>query len=273
MALIIAATDFSAVGEHAVKYACEIAMAQSAELLVIHTFIMPVMFTDIPVPNNLTNDAQKDADAQTRALLDELALSYPGLAVKGKVVYGDVADAINENNTGTEVPWLVIIGNNNVREAISIDSTLMETFKNSRYPVLAVPPAAAYKPVKKICFAFDNKYKGSDLALLQLRDLQQQLQAELHVLYAQAEGQGSGNSAEIEDVSKTILAAANPHYHFMYNASVEGTIKTFIAENDMDWLVVMPRKHSFIDGLFHKSHSKAMAHEIHIPILALHENV
>jgi hypothetical protein len=50
MPLIIAATDFSDVAENAVNYACSLATAQKAEVMVIHSFIVPVMFSDIPMP-------------------------------------------------------------------------------------------------------------------------------------------------------------------------------------------------------------------------------
>jgi nucleotide-binding universal stress UspA family protein len=273
MSLIIVATDFSAVGDHAVIYACELAAARKSELLVIHTFIMPVMFTDIPVPNNFVNNAQNDSESQLQQLLKDLDGRYPDLVIRGKAVYGDVVDAINGPVEEKTEPWLVIIGNNNKQEAISIDSTLMETLKHAKYPVLAVPPGAVYTGVKNICFAFDNNHKGSEKALAQLTVLQQELQAQLHILIARPDVQNHDNNANINEASRTLLAPANPQYHFRYDTSIENTIMTFIDEQHTDWLAVMPRRHSFFDGLFHKSHSKAMAHEVRIPILSLQERV
>ncbi len=59
MPLIIAATDFSDIAQNAVKYACNLAIAQKADLLILHSYIMPVMFSDVPIPAALVNDAQK----------------------------------------------------------------------------------------------------------------------------------------------------------------------------------------------------------------------
>ena len=273
MSLIIVATDFSAVGENAVSYACGLATAQNAELIIVHTFIMPIMFSDIAMPNNLINEEQNEAEAQIKQVVKEVTDTCPNIVVKGKVVYGDVMDALDEYTKQNINPWLVVIGNNNANDTISFDSTLLETFKNSKYPVLAIPSSATFKPVKKICFAFDNKYAGSDVALLQLRDLKQQLHAELHVLYAAADVPNRDNIADIDATTKEILAPASPQYHFRYDTNIENAIKTFAEENNIDWLVVMPRKHSFVESIFHKSHTKAMAHSANIPIVALHENL
>ncbi len=272
MSQIIVATDFTAVGDHAVFYACGLAVAQQSSLLIIHTYIMPVMFTDIPVPNNLMNEARHDAELQLQEIVAKLSAEYPGLAVTGKIIYGDIVDALNDNSEEKTDPWLVIIGNSNNQDKISIDSTLLDTLRQSKFPVLAVPLGTTYKKVNKICFAFDNKYKGSDVALLQLRDMQQQLNAELHVLFAEPDVANRDNTPDIEEATKTVLAPANPQYHFRYDTSVENAIKAFISEHAIDWLVVIPRRHSFIEGIFHKSHAKAMAYNTDIPVLALHEN-
>jgi len=272
MPLLITATDFSAVGTNAVHYACNLALAKGSELVVVHTFMIPIMFSDMAMPNNLINDAQNDAESQMKQLVADLIAAYPGLVVTGKTIYGDITDALNEYTAQNKDPWIVVIGNNNAPDTSSFDSTLMETFKNSKFPVLAVPPSATYKPVKKICFAFDNKYPGSDVALLQLRDLKQLLHTELHVLYAQQDVPNRDNTADIDEQTKTVLSPASPNYHFIYDTSIEKAIKSFIAEKEIDWLVVMPRKHSFFDSIFHKSHTKAMAHDANIPILSLHEN-
>ena len=272
MSLIITATDFSATGNNAVNYACALAAAYRSEVVIIHTFIMPVMFSEIPVPATLINDEQNDATAQMRVLTADLQAANPGLDIKGKIAYGDLADALEEYEQNNNNPWVVIIGNNSQDNNTAFDSTLLETLKNSKYPVLAVPSGTTYQPVKKMCFTYDNKYPGSDLALMQLRDLQQRLGAVLHVLYANPDVPNQDNHKGIDSNSQAILADADPKYHYSYGVSIENTISTFVTEEKPDWLVVMPRRHSFFESIFHKSHTKAMAHSINIPLLALHEN-
>ena len=53
--------------------------------------------------------------------------------------------------------------------------------------------------------------------------------------------------------------------------SVEDGINGFLADNQMDWLMIMPHKQSFFEWLFHKSHTKAIVKTVQIPLVAIHE--
>src|ERR1035437_1329044 len=116
MPLIITATDFSDVGKNAVNYACKLASAQKAQLIIIHSYIIPVMFSDVPMPVSLVDDAQRDSDEQMNKLVSNMARAYPEVAIKGKVIYGDIVDAIEEYTEANIKPWMIVIGNSSVAE-------------------------------------------------------------------------------------------------------------------------------------------------------------
>jgi nucleotide-binding universal stress UspA family protein len=66
------------------------------------------------------------------------------------------------------------------------------------------------------------------------------------------------------------LAPLHPNYHIQGGVhDVEQAIQNFIESNDIDWVVMIPRKHSFFQGLFHRSHTRAVANHTSIPIMAL----
>lgn len=271
MPLIITATDFSEIAENAINYACNLASDQNAQVVIIHSFMIPVMFSDIPMPGSLITDAQNDAEEQMKILVNNMKLSHPGLDIEGKVIYGDTIDALDEYSEENNKPWLIIVGNSSPGENnYWTDSTLMATFKKLAFPVLAIPPSLKYQLIRKICFAFDNKHKGNDTALQQVKDLTLQFNAQLHVLNIQPAEDGRQS---IDEHAKNRLADANPEYHFVYDAdNIDNEIQDYINKNDIDWLIMIPRKHSFFEGLFHKSHTRNIAHHSHIPILALHES-
>ena len=274
MPLIIAATDFSDVAQNAVKYACKLAVAQNAQVLILHSYIIPVMFSDVPIPSTLATDAQNDAEKQMKNLVKDLTQTFPELKIKGRVVYGDTVGILDDYEKHTK-PLLIVVGNSIAGDKTTwLDNTLREEFKKLKYPVLAVPPHMDYKPVQKICFAFDNKHAGNDIALEQLTNLTAALKAELHVLNTLPDVHSQDNNADIDRGAKKQLSAANPHYHFLFDVQdIDGTIQDFVEKNKMDWLVMIPRKHSFFEGLFHKSHTKTVTQNSHIPIVALHEHV
>ncbi len=273
MSFIITATDFSEVAENAVNYACRLAIEQNAQVIIIHSFIIPVMFSDIPMPGSLITDAQNDAEDQMNQLVANMKQAYPALAINGKVIYGDTVDSIEEYTGENTSPLLIVVGNIGPSETATWpDSNLMTIFKKMEYPVLAIPPHCSYKPVQKICFAFDNKHKGTDTALRQLKELATLFKSELHVLTIKTANPKDTTGSGIDEDVKKQLAELNPGFHFVSDAeNTDLAIQHFNETNNIDWLVLLPRKHSFFEGLFHKSHTKAIAHHSAIPILALHE--
>lgn len=272
MPSIITATDFSEVSLNAAHYACGIASAQNAEVVVLHSFVIPVMFSDIPMPTSLINDTQDDAELQMKKLVADLTTSYPDVTITGKVFYGDTVDIINEYTSENNTPWLVVIGNNNDGEhGTWPDSTLSDALKKLKYPVLAIPSGMAYRNPSNICFAFDNIPEKNDTALGQLMNITLQLKAQLHVVNIKVTI-GADTEEDIDGQAKNMLAAVSPIYHFISVVTdIDGAISTFVSGNNIDWLVMIPRKHSFFEGLFHKSHTTSIAHHAKIPILALHE--
>lgn len=272
MPLIIAATDFSDVAENAIHYACKLAVAVEAEVMVLNCYSLPVVFSDMPVPSPIV-DTEKLATDSMKEQLVKFHAEYPQLSITSSVVYGDIVEAIEEFAEEHEGPMLVVAGNDyNNDTSVWIESTLLHAMRDLEYPVLAVPAGTDYTQVRKIGFAYDNTYAGSDMALLELREFAEKLNAELHVFFAHHNVMEDEKLGEINAAAQQILAPVNPLYHVFYEQDVDTAIQDYAAKYNIDWLVVMPRKHSFIEGLFHKSHTKVMVNHCGIPLLALHHN-
>jgi nucleotide-binding universal stress UspA family protein len=274
MSLIIAATDFSTIGRNAVNYACELATAHDSQLIVLHSYMLPIMFSDVQMPVSLINDTQHDAEDQMASLVEALSAAYPGLNIKGNTTYGSFIDAIEDYTEEHGRPLLIIVGNSSAGDLNTWpDSTLTDAFTKIHYPVLAIPAGTPYKPLQKICLAFDNKHSGNHTAFRQLMEITAVLNAELHVLNIQPDVANQDNKPDIDEEAKILLGGPNTKFHLLYDSpDVNKGIESFIEKNKMDVLAMIPRKHSFFEGLFHKSHTKAISHHSHIPILALQDS-
>ncbi len=271
MPVIIAATDFSEIGNNAVNYACSLATDLKASVIIFHSFIVPVTFSDTPMPIIPIDERQKIADERMAELLEQTKQFFPHLDVSAKVIYGELFDDLEEFIDGGISPELIVFGNSG---DISIfpGSTVLDALTEMQYPVLAVPHGAIYSPVKKLCFACDFSHINDFGPLQNLLGIVQLLHAELHVLsvdhkWKQADHDTSEKSKQIH----AILSQAQPQYHFIDNPDTDAAIKLFLQSNGMDWLVVIPHKHSFFERLFHKSHTVELIHNSKIPLLALHE--
>ena len=268
MKLIIAATDFSTVATNAVNYSCNLALTNNARIVVINSFAFPVMFSDLPLPAAMIDDTQTDAEERMNEQIADLKDLYPNLDISGKVIYGNIIDAIDEYTLNGISPWLVVVGNSNtITDNAWFESTLKDASKAISFPLLAVPPEAIYKPVRKMCLAFDNNPRGNAMALVQLRELAMEVNAELHVLTVQNKENGNVT----DTATKDLLAVVSPQFHNTHEADTDDAILKFNIANSIDWLVMIPRIHSFFEGLFHKSHTKAVSQHSNIPVLMLHE--
>jgi nucleotide-binding universal stress UspA family protein len=229
------------------------------------------MFSEIPLPPSLINEAQNDAEVNMEKLVSTLKQKYKGLQITGKVIYGDIIHTIDEVTKGMLKPWLIVVGNSSPDNSSWPDSTLLDALKRLKFTVLAVPPETTYSPVRRICYAYDKIDKKDDRVLTKLKEITVQLNAELYVLNAQANKQGEDNPSVIDETARIILTDAKPQFHILHEENIDTAILDFASKNNIDWLILLPRKHSFFEGLFHKSHTKALAHNTHIPIVALHE--
>lgn len=271
MPFIIVATDFSETGNNAVNYSCSLAESIKASVLIFHSFIVPVTFSDTPMPVIPIDERQKIAEDRMTELLAQAKAFFPHLEVAGKVIYGDLFDDLEEYIENENTPDLIAIGNSG-DASIFPGSTVLDALTQLNYPVLAIPATTVYRPVKKLCFACDFR-NVSDLEPFEyIPGLSGLLDAELHVLsvdhnWKQADHESSERSKKIH----SILSGAKPQYHFIDDPDTDKAIKNFTETNHMDWLLIIPHKHSFFERLFHKSHTVEMIHQSSIPLIALHE--
>lgn len=274
MSVIIAATDFSATGDNAVRYACSLAKDHSASVVVVHSFIVPIAFSDTPMPVLPIDDSREIAEERMKKELNELKSLFPDVKVVGKIMYGDIVDSLREYLEDEAKPWLIVLGNSGTGEEASLwlGSTALSALKNLPYPVVAVPSELSYSGIRKICFACDYKHVTGHLPSTQLLDVVQHTKAELHILNVDHNDRGVDPETPLEtEELHRYLAPAKPQFHFVDNSHTDEAINKFVEDNQMDWLVVIPHRHSFFEGLFHKSHVKAMVRTSKVPIVALHE--
>ncbi len=272
MALIITATDFTKTATNAVQYASKLALETDSELLVIHCYSIPITFTDVPIPYPIA-EIESEAKRELAIIIDQIKTDFPQLKVASLLIYGDVVSAISEYVEEHSEPWMVVLGNSyNEENHVWGESALLQAFRNLAYPVVAVPDDFNFSHPKKIGFAYDNQFEGSDIALIELRELCKKLDAELHVFFGQPTVIKTDNDEKINPKADLILKELNPLYHVFYQADVDVAIQELAAKYMVDWLVIMPRKHSFLEQFFHRSHTKFLVNNSHVPIVALHQN-
>ena len=67
------------------------------------------------------------------------------------------------------------------------------------------------------------------------------------------------------------FGAYNPQFSFMRLFDFVDAINTFTKDFEIDLIITVPKKHSFLSTLFKKNHTTKLAYSSNVPILAIHE--
>jgi K+-sensing histidine kinase KdpD len=132
---------------------------------------------------------------------------------------------------------------------------------------------ATFKGLQKIGYTSDFKNVSDTTPIEILKEWTKAFGAELEILNVNYNKDSEDKkSREQEGIMRSILEEINPKFFFINNQDVEKGVHEFAENNNVDLLIVVPRKHNLLESLFQKSHSKELVFHSHIPILSVHRN-
>ncbi len=274
MPTIVSATDFSEVATHAVHYACGLAQDYGADLHIIHSFMIPITFHETPMPVIPVDESRRAAEEAMKNLLDDLVRNYPNLKISGRVSFGDLIDSFEELTEELQ-PMMVVVGNSSdVDTPFWLGSNLLNAMRQLPFHVLAIPPAQPYTPVKHLCMAWDLAEEPEKLPIKAIRDLVNYTGASLEILSI---GPKEFGNQENRQALIEALTPLHPEIYVLDSLDVEEGIFAHLSQGAQsgkkpDWLIVAPQKYSFFQGLWHKSHTKALVRTCPIPLVAIHKD-
>jgi len=270
MSVIFVATDYSAISENAVQYGASLARQWGFELILLHSYFIPLTFNDPAIPIMPVDDLKRTAEDRMAQSLSSVRAAFPELQINARVEYGDIQD--NLEDAAEELsPSLIIAGSHGADDAdMWMGSTTINLLRNAKCPVLAVPPHAAFVPVKNICLALDLSKEDSDLPFTAINELQLISNTAVHLLHVVKVGEEATVSFENTPLAKRLRDEQVTVRQVETAGEIDDKIAEFAEEEGMQWLAVVPQHYSFWDSLFHKSHTKAVVKRSPIPVLALH---
>ena len=136
--------------------------------------------------------------------------------------------------------------------------------------MVTVPPQAKFSAVKKIGLACDFNKVVDNTPADEIKTLVNDFHAELHVLNTDKKEEYNADIVFESGLLQEMLAALKPQYHFITNENTDQGIMDFAEKNDIDLLVVLPKRHGLFEKLLSKSHSKQLVLHSHVPVMALH---
>ncbi|MEP7142276.1 MAG: universal stress protein [Ferruginibacter sp.] len=271
MKTILVATDFSPASLNAANYAADMAQTVDAAILLLHVYQMPVSYSEIPVALNEENmmaDVEKAINDQKEKLV---AKTGGRLVVKTEIIMGVFSREL-KNICEDVNPYAVVMGSQGTTSAerLLFGSHTVHAMQHLMWPLITVPPKSAYSAVKKIGLACDFDKVIDQMPIDEIKMLINDFNAELHILNTGKEDIFNPEIIYQSGLLEEMLEPLKPIYHFMINKNTDEVIMDFAENNQIDLLVVLPKRHGLLDNLVHKSHTKQFVLHSHVPVMALH---
>jgi nucleotide-binding universal stress UspA family protein len=276
MKTLVVPTDFSPISVNAMHYAADMAQSIDASIILVNIFQLPVVYNDIPMTTVTLNyqEQKKSSEDKLEDLKKELILATVGkLQVYTETRVGDTKDEI-ESLCKSVKPFAIVMGSHGKTgiEQLIMGSTTLSVIRNLKWPVIVVPSGTNYKTIKKIGLACDFKDVIETTPVEYIKDIVREFGAEVHVLNVNEHPAHPDSNLALQSAFlDSMLNDIKPEFHFLDQEDLVTGINKFTEENDLDLVMVIPKKHKLLTGLFHKSNSRELVSHSHIPILSIHD--
>lgn len=274
MKKILFPTDFSEVANNAFVHALEFAKVVHAELVLLHTFELPVYDNQF-FPENYAViydslelsqfDAFKDEIPKLRAIAEEHHLD--NIKMTHRLMDGDLLSNIRKSIKEDKIDF-VIMGTSGATgwEAFFVGTNTGSVITGIDIPMLCIPLEAKFKKIKTI--GFTTRFRTKDKkALKTVLDIAKKTNAKVKCLYVKTSS--SDVSKETIEKWETEFMQEPIEFFVITSDAVKETILDFILYKEIDVLTMLTYKRGFFEGIFKPSLTKKMAANFEIPILAI----
>jgi nucleotide-binding universal stress UspA family protein len=276
MKKILFPTDFSQVANNAFVHALEFAKIVQGELILLHTFDLPVYDNQFfPENYNVIYDSLqlsqfemfKDEIPKLRAIAEELNLDKIKIShrlMDGNLIY-NIKKSIKEDHID-----FVIMGTSGATgwEAFFMGTNTGSVITAVDVPVLSVPFEAKFKKIETI--GFTTRYRAKDKkALRDVLVIAKKTNARVKCIYVKT-SESDVSESRIERWEKE-FEDQPIQFSVISSEDVKATILDFIQFKEIDVLAMLTYKRNFFVELFKPSLTEKFSNTASIPILAMHE--
>ena len=275
MKKILYATDFSRNAERAFPFALRIAEKHKAELIMLHVFNIPPIWTNTYMtdPSEMIRQAGVDWESKLRELFEkfESDLQPTFIALEHNSVNKAILSAIEKHK-----PYLVVTGvkGKSLIKEIFVGSTTKALLKQSPVPLLAIPENADYRDFNKVIYASDLKYFDLN-SIERLIEFVRPYEPEIKVIHICTDNKYKDHEKMewFKDLIKDNVSYNKISFELLLSENIFAKLNRYTKKNEFD-LMVMLEKERFrmIEKLFHEDLVWKMEFNTSIPLLSYNEH-
>ncbi|MCM4153415.1 universal stress protein [Arenibacter sp. N53] len=276
MKTVLIPTDFSSSAMHAIDYALNLYKCERTNFCFLHAYADDV-YGPFKSNGETTFEQQKEAvkiftDKSLEDLTQKLAdrEHNPKHSFKTISAFDTLVDAVNDCVNQINVD-LVVMGTKGqtADKKITFGSHTVQVFKYVQCPVLAVPSDYKYHQPKKILFPTDYMlpYKRRELKLLDT--LASEYKSEIYCLYFSDFEELSHRQVDNQRFLKESLSNAYLFFERQPSKNKAGAIMEYIKKNNIDLLVMVNSRHSFLEDMLYRSTVDEIGLRLKLPFLVM----
>lgn len=276
MRKIVVPTDFSENAYNALRYACQIFKYEKSIIFIVHAYADEVYKINADGQRSAMDEQKEKVLINSEQKLEKLFKDIsqyapnPQHTYKTLAAFGNLTDGINDlvNRENVDIVVMGTRGETNDR-SITFGSNTLEVLKYVHCPVLGIPESYSYHAPRKLLFPTNYlvPYKKRELKLL--CELTGSFRSTVFLLYIDpikklSLRQEDNRALLVDSMQKSKL-------EFETSPEKEKTvaITKFIIHKNIDMLVMVNSRDSFLEDMLHQSTIRQIGLHIKIPFLIL----
>ncbi|WP_250435973.1 universal stress protein [Hanstruepera flava] len=275
MKTILLPTDFSENAWSAIQYALQLFKNNDCKFYIMHVFEPQASAPSTGITSKRAYQAIHESRAKSsQEGLDKVLQQVqeysnnPKHTFETKLAYGSLISSVQGFAEENDVE-LVVVGNKGASaiQKATFGSNAAQLILKLTCPIIAVPETANAN-ISEIGFATDYSIDDYGNGLNLLKEITVSNQAKLAVVNVVNKGTGTiPNLKAKQAILEKALEPIDIDYYTLTDVPVEQGIHVFAESRKLDMLVLITKKRSFFEKLTTRSHSKAISHNLDVPLI------
>lgn len=274
---ILFPTDFSETAQNAFRHALVLADLWEADIQLLHAVYPEYAPTDLPVMSTkATRDKVSFAESALKSFT-EMGITQVQMThtfqrapvVQSDVEIGSPVGIINRVAKRDQIN-LIVMGTKGEHNALekTLGSVTTGVIEGAPCSVLVVPEDAPLKKTTQVAYAADLSETDA-FYVWKAGQLLAPAHPVMHVVHVQ-NGRSDNELIDLEELKGVFsenVPALQLQFHEVQGESVPETLDEFVELHNIDMLIMFAPHHNILQRLFHRSNTRKMAMETHVPLL------
>ncbi|WP_339885545.1 universal stress protein [Polaribacter vadi] len=276
MKKIVLPTDFSETAMNAIRYAVKLFENDLCRFYILHAYQQDVYESDVLITKENLHEVTKTANENSQIHLKKALKQIKKLSSNPKHNYkimsanNILVDEVDEIVEERDID-LVVMGTHGKtnNSKLTFGSHTLQVLKYIKCPVLVIPKGYKYKVPKEIVFSTDFSMPYQQRELDFLSEIASDYQAQIDVLYVSELKKLSLREEKNKHFIEESFKNNKTSFITVDGKNIIDTIRTFVENHPTDLLVMINRRHSFLENILFQDTINKMGLSIDIPFFVL----